>query len=116
MTTHALETQWNDYMAAFGSVEPAERDRLLARCVSDAVVFTNPGGKGETRLALAAHIADFQHKMPGMYFRTDKVYPQSKTLLAVWSMYKADHTKVATGYNFVNLDEAGRFAYMAGFF
>lgn len=116
MTMHTPEEQWNAYMSAFAAVDLEERDRLLLRSVSDDVVFTNPGGSGKTRADLSAHIADFQSKMPSMYFSTDKVYLGQGELLAVWAMYKPDHAKVATGYNFVRLDENGRFSYMAGFF
>ena len=108
--------QWNAYMEAFAATAPEERERLLQQSVAAGVVFTNPGGSGETRAALAAHIADFQAKMPSMYFSTDKLYLNQGELLAVWGMYKADHSRVATGYNFVRLDEDGRFSYMAGFF
>lgn len=110
------EQQWNAYMAAFGATDAAERARLLEQCVCDDVVFTNPGGSGRTRAGLAAHIAEFQAKMPGMAFGTDKVFLHHGALLAAWSMYKADRSKVAAGYNFVTLDAAGRFSYMAGFF
>jgi hypothetical protein len=116
MTTYSPEEQWHAYMAAFGATESDERDRLLQQSVSDDVIFTNPGGSGKTRTDLSAHIVDFQTKMPTMYFRTDKVHLSQGELLAIWSMYKSDHTKVATGYNFVRLDEDGRFNYMAGFF
>jgi hypothetical protein len=51
-----------------------------------------------------------------MYFTTDKLYPQSDKLLAIWSMHMMDGTPVATGYNFVRTDQSGRFNYMAGFF
>jgi hypothetical protein len=116
MTTHTPEEQWNAYMSAFAAVDREERDRLLRQSVSDDVVFTNPGGNGTTRAGLSAHIADFQAKMPSMTFSTDKVYLNQGELLAVWSLYKPDHVKVATGYNFVRLDANGRFSYMAGFF
>jgi hypothetical protein len=116
MKTQSLEQCWNEYMAAFGATDPTERERLLESCVSDTVTFTNPGGKGESRAALSDHITAFQKGNPGAYFTTDKIYEQPDTLLALWSMLKADGTKVATGYNFVTPDVDGRFGYMAGFF
>jgi len=116
MTPDILEKQWNAYLDAYGALDRDARERLLADSVSEAVVFTNPGGEGHSRKALIAHIEDFQAKMPGMYFASDRVYFHHGELLAVWSMYKSDDTKVATGYNFVRLDEQGRFTYMAGFF
>lgn len=116
MTMHTPEEQWHAYMSAFGASESDERDRLLQQSVSDDVMFTNPGGNGKTRAGLSAHIADFRTKMPMMHFDTEKLHVNQGELLAVWSMYKPDHTKVATGYNFVRLDEDGRFSYMAGFF
>ena len=116
MTKEVIEAQWNAYFSAFGTVADEERDRLLEQCVSEDLVFTNPGGSGKTRLGLTAHIEDFRRKMPGMYFGTDKLFFQEKQFLAIWSMYKPDQTKVATGYNFVTLDDDGKFNYMAGFF
>ena len=116
MTTESAEDRWNSYMAAFGPVTPEEREQLLAHSVSDAVFFTNPGGEGKTRAGLLAHIEDFRKKMPAMHFGTDKVLCHHGELLAIWSMFKEDGVKVATGYNFVRADADGRFNYMAGFF
>ena len=116
MTADNHEPQWGFYLAAYGAVEPDERQRLLEQAVADDVVFTNPGGEGKTRQGLIRHIEGFRQKMAGAYFKTDQLFRHHGELLAVWSMYKADHTKVATGYNFVQSDESGRFRYMAGFF
>ncbi len=116
MAIDALERRWDAYLAAYGPIATEERERLLKQRVSDAVVFTNPGGEGRNRDGLIAHIEDFQKKMPGASFKTDKVFVHHGELLAIWSMYKSDDTKVATGYNFVRPDEEGRFSYMAGFF
>lgn len=116
MTTRNMEEHWNSYMATFGPVTNEEREQLLEDSVSGAVVFTNPGGEGKTRAGLIAHIEDFRKKMPTMRFSTDRVLLHHGELLAVWSMYKDDGDKVATGYNFVRADPDGRFSYMAGFF
>lgn len=116
MTPQTLTDSWTAYMAAFSATNDAERARLLDQCVSDDVVFTNPGGNGQGRAALDAHIAGFQQKMPGAYFTTDKLHPQPDTLLAVWTLFKSDGAKLATGYNFVRPGPDGRFSYMAGFF
>jgi len=116
MPASTPQEKWNAYITAFNADHAEERDILLNQSVSDSVIFTNPGGSGNTRAALSAHIADFRTKMPGMYFGTDKTFVTQEELLAVWAMYKADGTKVATGYNFVQFDKSGNLAYMAGFF
>jgi len=116
MSIEALKENWNAYMAAYGATTEDDRRRLLEQSVCEDVVFTNPAGDGQSRAGLSAHIVNFQTANPGAYFSTDKLYPQHDKLLAVWSMYKADGTKVATGYNFVRPDGNDRFAYMAGFF
>ena len=116
MTANTQEQLWNAYMDAFGAAEADERARLLAQSVSDDVVFTNPGGEGKTRGGLSKHIEDFRNKMPGCHFKTDRLISHHGECLAVWSMYKADGAKVATGYNFVQFAADGRFSYMAGFF
>lgn len=116
MTDTTAEDRWDAYMKAFGRITPEERERLLEESVSDDVVFTNPGGEGKTRAGLAAHIETFHRKMPSVRFDTDKVFQHHDELLAIWSMYKDDGTRIATGYNFVHTDPDGRFNYMAGFF
>ena len=116
MHTEALEQRWNAYSAAYAATEEDERRHLLEQCVSDDVVFTNPSGEGKSRAGLNAHIAIFQKTMPGVYFSTDKILVHHDELLAVWSMYKPDGSKVATGYNFIRPDREGLFGYMAGFF
>lgn len=116
MTTATPQQRWNSYMAAFGTAAVEERDRLLENSVAEDVIFTNPAGDGQSRVGLSAHIEKFQKDNPGAYFNTDKVFAQRDKLLAKWSMYRQDGTKVATGYNFVRYDLDGRFSYMAGFF
>ncbi len=101
MTANIQEQFWNAYMEAFGAVEADERARLLTQSVTDDVVFTNPGGEGKTRESLIKHIEDFQTKMPGCHFKTDRLINHHGECLAVWSMYKQDGAKVATGYNFL---------------
>ena len=117
MTTDVLRHHWACYLAAYGSVAADERERLLQQSVADDVVFTNPGGEGKTRAELISHIEDFQKKMPGAYFKTDKLLVHHGEMLAMWTMHKKDDdAPVATGYNFVRPDAEGRFRYMAGFF
>jgi len=111
-----VEQRWKAYMDAYAADDEVRRRYLLEQCVTEDVVFTNPSGDGKSRTGLFAHIAKFQATMPGAYFETDKLYPQADKLLAVWSMYKKDGTKVATGYNFVQPDSTGLFRYLAGFF
>jgi len=116
MTADILEQHWKAYLDAFNTTAAHDRWRLLEQSVAADVVFTNPGGEGNTRAGLDAHIAQFQKDKLGMYFTTDKLYPQTDKLLAIWSMHKPDGTRVATGFNFVCADAEGRFDYMAGFF
>lgn len=116
MDTEALERNWNLYLAAYGNIADDERERLLEQSVADDMQFTNPGGQGQSRTGLIAHIQSFQRSMPGTYFNTQKLLVHHGELLAIWTMHKPDGIKAATGYNFVRPDSDGRFAYMAGFF
>jgi hypothetical protein len=116
MNNQSMEQRWHSYMTAFGTVSEHERERLLENSVSEDVVFTNPGATGNSRNGLSAHIGRFQKVNPGAYFQTDKLFLQNDKLLAIWSMYKQDGTKLATGYNFVTPDSNGLFNYMVGFF
>lgn len=114
--TKTPEERWNSYLAAYGATDENERGRLLEQSVSEDVIFTNPGGEGKSRAGLSAHIANLQKTMPGAYFSTQKVFVHHDELLAIWSLHKQDGTQVATGYNFVQTEQDGRFSYMAGFF
>jgi hypothetical protein len=116
MDTQTLEQNWASYLAAYSDIADIERRQLLEQSVADDMMFTNPGGQGETRAALIAHIENFQKTMPGTYFSTEKVFVHHDELLAIWAMHKPDGANVATGYNFVRPGEDGRFTYMAGFF
>ncbi|WP_158807027.1 nuclear transport factor 2 family protein [Beijerinckia sp. L45] len=116
MDDDTLKRRWTAYFAAYATVDKDERQRLLEESVSEDVVFTNPGGEGRSRSGLNAHIEGFQKSMPGVSFSTDKIHVHHGELLAVWTMYKPDGTKAATGYNFVRPDRDGLFGYMAGFF
>jgi hypothetical protein len=116
MKAEILEQHWKAYIDAFNTTADQDRWLLLEQSVTADVVFTNPGGEGNSRAGLNAHIAQFQKGKPGMYFTTEKLYPQLDKLLAIWSMHKPDGTPVATGFNFVRADQDGRFNYMAGFF
>ncbi len=108
--------QWDQYLTAYGPTSSEERDLLLNGSVSDDLVFMNPGGEGRTRAGLIAHIEDFQKKMSGSNFTTEKLLFHHDQFMAIWSMQNKDNHKVATGYNFVRLDENGLFCFMAGFF
>lgn len=111
-----LKNNWEAYLAAYGNIDADEREQLLLQSVADDIVFTNPAGRGERRTGLAAHIQDFQKKMPGTYFETEKIFIHHGELLTIWTMHKPDGVKAATGYNFIRPDVTGRFVYMAGFF
>lgn len=115
MTT-MIEQRWNDYLTAYGPVNFDERLRLLKGSVADAVVFTNPGGQGQSLEGLMTHIEGFQGNLPGASFSTERIYEHDGEFLAIWSMNKPGQGKVATGYNYVKLAEDGRFEFMAGFF
>lgn len=55
------------------SVLADERERLLQSSVADDLVVINPGGERRSRAGLIEHIKDFQQRMPGKYFQTEKV-------------------------------------------
>lgn len=116
MTSSPQEILWTAYLDAYGPIAADERLRLLEQSVADDVAFTNPRGEGKTREGLLKHIERYQEMMPGNYFQTDRVYSHHEEILAIWSMFRSDNSKIATGYNFVRLNKDGRFGYMAGFF
>ena len=116
MNNKLTEQRWTAYLNAYDATDEAERQRLLESSVAEDVTFTNPAAEGKSRHELNTHIESFRKSNPGAHFGTDKLYHQPGRFLAVWSMYKKDGAKVATGYNFVDLDDQGRFGFMAGFF
>src|ERR1700759_3854858 len=73
MTKDSVQEIWNAYLDAYADVSKEERKRLLAESVSDDVLSTNPGDETQGFENLVAHVEQFQHRLPGSYFKINSL-------------------------------------------
>jgi hypothetical protein len=116
MTKEAVEQIWKSYLEAYGNVSSEERRRLLRDCVSDDVVSTNPGEEGQGFELLVAHVEQFQQRLPGAYFKLNKLLFHHEQVLADWTLYKGDGTELRTANTYGRFDGQGRLVQVTGFF
>ena len=115
MTAQELQTIFENYLNAFANPAPAEQERLLRSSVAEDVAFTNPGVEGCGVGNLLAHIARFQEKFPGGYFRTNWFRQQHGQMLAEWTQFNRDGSEFLTAHSYARLDDRGRITHFAGF-
>ncbi len=107
---------FTDYLNAWNSADPAERARLLERSVSEDVEFVDPRTVLRGREALAAEIAHFQQRTPGVRVaRASCVDRHHDRARYAWSIF-AGGGKVMDGLDAVQLDAEGRLLRIDGFF
>lgn len=116
MTKDAVEQTWKSYLEAYGNVSPDERKRLLRECVSDDVVSTNPGEETKGFESLVAHVEQFQQRLPGAYFKNNKLLFHHGQVLSEWTLYKSDDTPLRTANTYGRFDDQGRLNELIGFY
>jgi len=116
MTKDAVEQIWKSYLEAYGNVSTEERKRLLRECLSDDVVSTNPGEESLGFEALVAHVEQFQQRLPGSYFKLNKLLFHHEQVLSEWTLYKSDDTALRTAHTYARFDDQGRITQLTGFF
>ncbi len=117
MTFETIEQLWNNYLRAYAGITADERERLLKQSVADDVAFSNPtGNEGHGIGELSDHVAQFQTKLPGAYFKSTNLLTHHGQLLSEWTMHKADGSEITSGHTFARFNEQGRLIHTAGFF
>jgi len=116
MTKDAVEQVWNSYLEAYGNVAPEKRESLLRESVSDDVVSTNPGEETQGFASLLTHIDQFQQRLPGAYFKINKLLFHHEQVLAEWTLYKSDETPLRSAHTYGVFDDQGRLKKLIGFF
>jgi hypothetical protein len=116
MTKEAAEQIWGKYLEAYGKVSTEERRRLLRECVSDDVLSTNPGEQTHGFEELLAHVEQFQQRLPGAYFKLNKLLFHHDEVLAEWTLYKSDEIPLRTAHTHGVFENQGRLRKLIGFF
>jgi hypothetical protein len=116
MTKEAVEQIWNAYLKAYGNVSTEERRRLLWESVSSDVRSINPAEETQGFEGLLAHVEEFQHRLPGAYFKINKLLFHHEEVLAEWTLYKSDETPLRTAYTHGLFNDQGRLKKLVGFF
>jgi hypothetical protein len=113
--------QTTDPIAAYGAawLEPDEsqRGRLLETAWAADAVYCDPLTQLAGRDALSAHIAATQAQLVGgtIAVVTEPVRHHDSAFFR-WSMADATGSTVLTGWDVVQLDDAGRITRLTGFF
>lgn len=110
-----LET-WKIYQAAWVDMPADERRAMLAKCVTDDCVYSDPGDHCEGVDALIVHIKGSLAKWPRMSFRNDKLLEHHDQGLSFWTMFDGDGGVVTTGHSYARFGSDGRLTRMTGFF
>lgn len=116
MTKSDAEALIKDYLHAYGDVSQEERRQLLRKTVTDDVVSTNPVEESHGFDALLEHVEKFQQRLPGAYFRLNKLLTHHSQVLLEWTLYKGDDAAVTTAHTHGVFSDQGRLKQLTGFF
>lgn len=110
-----LET-WKAYQSAWAPIDETERRELLARSVSDDIVYTDPASQVNGADALAVRIAESQKQFPGARFRNDSFLEHHGQGLFQWTMLNGEGAEMVKGASFARFGKDGRLVQATGFF
>ena len=116
MTKDAAEKLWTLYLEAYCDISPEERRRLLQQTVSDDIVSTNPGDEFNGLENLLVHIEQFQQRLPGAYFKLNKLLFHHEQALSEWTLYERDGTPLRTANTYGRFNDQERLTQLTGFF
>ena len=116
MTKDTAEQIWKSYLQAYSNVSPEERRRLLELTVSDDIVSTNPGDEFTGLESLIVHVEHFQQRLPGAYFKLNKLLFHHEQALSEWTLHRSDDTPLRTAYTYGRFNDQGRMTLLTGFF
>lgn len=106
-----------DYARAWVEADPARRAALLERAWSPDAVYCDPLALVQGREGLSDHIGQTQAAMPGSRIEvTAEAVRHHDSAHFPWAVVDADGAPVMTGFDVVQLDDAGRITRLTGFF
>ena len=104
------------YLAFWNASDRAERDALLARCVTPEVIFADPQSYHEGLDALARNATAFHGKYPGAVLtRTSGIDTQNRRYRYTWRIEVAGRV-LLDGMDVATLAPDGRIERVDGFF
>jgi hypothetical protein len=105
------------YGAAWLETDPQRRAALLETAWATGAVYCDPLAVVEGREALSEHIAATQAQLAGGSIAvTSEPVRHHDSAFFRWTMTDAAGATALTGWDVVQLDEAGRIARLTGFF
>lgn len=112
LSAHEL---WERYSALW-FLEPGKRSDELASCVSEDVLYCDPIGLVEGRLALSGYIDVIQESVPGGTFRVGTVQKHHDHSLARWTLQGREGDVVLTGTSYALVNQGHQLSRIAAFF
>lgn len=117
MTTGAALDPIAAYGAAWVETDEAARLALLEQAWAPEAVYCDPLAVVTGREALSAHIGATQDALPGSRIEvTSEPVRHHDSAFFRWTMTDASGGTVMTGFDVVQLDEAGLISRLTGFF
>ena len=105
------------YGEAWLETDPERRIALLERAWATGAVYCDPLAFVEGREALSQHIGETQAGLSGGRIEvTAEATRHHDSAHFPWAISDADGTTVLTGFDVVQLDDAGRITRLTGFF
>lgn len=84
--------------------------------MTDDVVSTNPAEESHGYDALLEHVENFQQRLPGTYFKLNKLLSHHDQVLLEWTLYKVDDAAVTTAHTHGVFNDQGCLKQLTGFF
>lgn len=104
MTDKRVET-YELYLAAWGAVSAAERERMLRESCAENIVFANPTQTRHGLTDVIEHLAAFQERFPGGGFGMNNMVGWDRNALAEWQLIDGQGQPGFSGYDVVTFDE-----------
>lgn len=113
-------TDWQQAIATYGAAwqqaDAGKRLDLLKACFAEDGRYVDPTAEVRGRTGLCDHIEDVLQSSDGRVELTSKPTNHHDVVHFTWHMIGPDGREYVSGHDFVRLNEAGKIAFLAGFF
>ncbi|MCA9604330.1 MAG: nuclear transport factor 2 family protein [Myxococcales bacterium] len=107
---------WERYVACWRAAEEDDKRAIMADCLDDDCVYTDPLTVARGTDALLAYMLDFHRQIPGGHFVTTYFLAHHDRSVARWEMRAGDGSLLGDGMSYAEYRTDGRLTAMTGFF
>ena len=106
---------WERYVSAWNTPDQARKHRILAECLADGCVYTDPLQRAGSPAELEQYMGAFHHQLPGARFETRYFLAHHGRSIARWQMTR-DDVVLGDGMSYGEYDAQHRLVAITGFF